>query len=216
MRPAAEARVIGPAGQVGQRVYALIDSGSDYTLAAPWMAMEVGIDINDGRETRVQVGGRPRPIRVLEATLQLCAPVIPESHEYDEENSLTWTAEVGFFESWEAPPVVAHPGTDRVLRSLHRDTESFRPSRCSRTSGPVPSALRRHPSRPDHESAGSAPVLRIRQAVGSNPTSPQNQAAGTLWATVAAVRWASSLRLMRCRALSTALVCRPSRSLISW
>jgi hypothetical protein len=104
MRPAAEARVIGPEGQVGQRVYALIDSGSDYTLAAPWMAMEVGIDINEGRETRVQVGGRARPIRVLEATLRLCAPPGLEHHECDEKNSLTWTAEVGFFESWEAPP----------------------------------------------------------------------------------------------------------------
>jgi hypothetical protein len=104
MRPAAEARVIGPTGRVGQKVYALIDSGSDYTLAAPWMAMEVGIDISEGRETRVQVGGRGRPIRVLDTTLRLCAPAAPQGHECDETNSLTWTAEVGFFESWEAPP----------------------------------------------------------------------------------------------------------------
>lgn len=68
------------------------------------MAMEVGIDIRQGRETRVQVGGQGRPIRVLEATLRLCAPTAPEGHECDGRDSLTWTAEVGFFESWEAPP----------------------------------------------------------------------------------------------------------------
>lgn len=50
MRPAAEARLVGPLGQ-GQKVFALFDSGSDYTLAAPWMAMEAGIDLELGTDT---------------------------------------------------------------------------------------------------------------------------------------------------------------------
>ncbi len=39
MRPAAEARLVGPSG-AGQKVFALFDSGCDSTLAAPWMAQE--------------------------------------------------------------------------------------------------------------------------------------------------------------------------------
>lgn len=104
MHPAAEARLVGPLGQ-GQKVFALFDSGSDYTLAAPWMAMEAGIDLEVGTETRVQVGGKPRGIRLVETTVRLCPPAYdPGGHPCDEEHSLSWTAEVGFFKNWEAPP----------------------------------------------------------------------------------------------------------------
>ncbi len=104
MRPAAEARLVGPWGQ-GQKVFALFDSGSDYTLAAPWMAMEVGIDIETGIEARVQVGGKPRGIRLVQTTVRLCPPTYNAGgHPCDEGHSLSWVAEVGFFTNWEAPP----------------------------------------------------------------------------------------------------------------
>lgn len=104
MRPAAEARLVGPTGP-GQKVFALFDSGSDYTLAAPWMAQEVGIDIEEGPQTRIQVGGEPRTIRLVTTTVRLCPPGHGVGgHPCDEEHSLSWTAEVGFFTKWEAPP----------------------------------------------------------------------------------------------------------------
>jgi hypothetical protein len=104
MRPAAEARLVGPQGP-GQKVFALFDSGSDYTLAAPWMALEVGISIQDGIEGRVQVGGKRRTIRLFDTTVRLCAPGhLAGSAPCGEGESLSWTAEVGFFTAWEAPP----------------------------------------------------------------------------------------------------------------
>lgn len=104
LRPAVEARLVGPHGD-GQKVFALIDSGSDYTLAAPWMALETGIDVDSGTETGVQVGGRARTIRLVEATIRLCPPTYdPGGHPCGESASLSWTAEIGFFTAWDAPP----------------------------------------------------------------------------------------------------------------
>ncbi|HSH61398.1 MAG TPA: hypothetical protein VK988_17500 [Acidimicrobiales bacterium] len=106
MRPAAEARLVGPLGQ-GQKVFALFDSGSDYSLAAPWMAMEVGVDLEACTKTHVQVGGKARGIRLAETTLRLCPPTTTHGaggHPCDDEYSLSWTAEVGFFTNWDAPP----------------------------------------------------------------------------------------------------------------
>lgn len=104
MRPAAEARLVGPWG-AGQKVFALFDSGSDYTLAAPWLGMAVGINLDDGIKARVQVGGERRTIRLVETTVRLCPPTHDAGgHPCDEHHSLQWTAEVGFFTQWQAPP----------------------------------------------------------------------------------------------------------------
>jgi hypothetical protein len=73
LRPLVEVRVRGPGG-ISNKYAALVDSGSDYTLAAPIVALEAGVDLRSGRQTAVQVGGGHRSISVVDTTLQLCDP----------------------------------------------------------------------------------------------------------------------------------------------
>ncbi|HEX2040070.1 MAG TPA: hypothetical protein VHF47_10110 [Acidimicrobiales bacterium] len=104
LRPLVETRVIGPAGP-SNKVGALIDSGSDYTLASPIVALEAGVDLRGGRRSSVRVGGAPRDILVLDVTVRLCDPQLADQDGgCDEDNSLEWSAEVGFFERWDDPP----------------------------------------------------------------------------------------------------------------
>lgn len=104
LRPLVEARIIGDATS-SNRVAALIDSGSDYTLAAPILALEAGIDTRSGIRTRVRVGGAPRDIAVVDATIRLCDPSLKDAEGgCAQSNAFEWEAEVGFFEKWDDPP----------------------------------------------------------------------------------------------------------------
>ena len=104
LRPLVEARIIGATAS-SNRVGALIDSGSDYTLAAPVLALEAKIDIRKGRSTRLRVGGASRDISVVDTTIRLCDPDLSEVDGGCEGgNALEWQAEVGFFEKWDDPP----------------------------------------------------------------------------------------------------------------
>ena len=104
LRPLVPVRVVGPGG-VSTRYEALIDSGSDYSLAAPVVAMEAGVDVRRGRETRLRIGGGLRDVDVCDVELRLCDPGLADADGGCEaSNSITWPAEVGFFRSWEDPP----------------------------------------------------------------------------------------------------------------
>ncbi len=103
LRPLVEARIIGSASS--NRVAALIDSGSDYTLAAPILAMEAGIDTREGTRTTLRIGGAVREISLVDATVRLCDPTLKDvDGGCEQENALEWLAEVGFFEKWDDPP----------------------------------------------------------------------------------------------------------------
>ena len=104
LRPLVEVRVVGPGGP-SNRHAALVDSGSDYTLAAPIVALEAAIDIAAGRSTTVRVGGASREISVVETSMRLCDPsFVGVEGGCEEDNSLSWKAEVGFFSRWDDPP----------------------------------------------------------------------------------------------------------------
>jgi hypothetical protein len=95
---------MGPGG-TSNRHAALIDSGSDYTLAATAVALEAAIDLESGRLTTVRVGGAVRDISVLETALRLCDPALKDADGgCEEDNALTWQADVGFFTAWHDPP----------------------------------------------------------------------------------------------------------------
>lgn len=103
LRPLVEARIVG--SEPSNRYAALIDSGSDYTLAAPILAMEAQIDTRAGRPTMVRVGGAAREISVVSTTIRLCDPSLSDVDGGCEgANALEWEAEVGFFERWDDPP----------------------------------------------------------------------------------------------------------------
>jgi hypothetical protein len=55
-RPLVEIRVIGPEG-VSDKVYALIDSGTEYTLMMRWVAQSIGARIEDG--SAIPLGTEP-------------------------------------------------------------------------------------------------------------------------------------------------------------
>ena len=104
LRPLVEARIIGSAAS-SNRVAALIDSGGDYTLAAPHLALEASIDLRKGASTVVRVGGAPREISVVDATIRLCDPTFAAvDGGCERSNSVEWQAEVGFFKRWDDPP----------------------------------------------------------------------------------------------------------------
>lgn len=129
LRPIVEARVLGPAGE-SSKYAALIDSGSDYTLAAPIVAMEAGIDLRNGRPTTLQVGGAAREIWVVDATLRLCDPALSEvDGGCESNNAIEWHTEVGFFERWHEPPFPMILGAGRFLRRLHCHVEPVHPGR---------------------------------------------------------------------------------------
>ena len=81
------------------RVLALVDSGSERTLAAPGLARAIGVDLSDAPETEIGIGGGRRQIRVAEVTLQLYQDVLDDDAPALDE----WRAEVGFFNVWEPP-----------------------------------------------------------------------------------------------------------------
>jgi hypothetical protein len=88
----------------GHRVLALVDSGSDHVLAAPWVARLIGVDPDEGRQTTIGVGGRFREVRFADVSIQLLPPggeLLRD--DYDPDAFVEWQAEVGFFREWEPP-----------------------------------------------------------------------------------------------------------------
>jgi hypothetical protein len=80
------------------RVAALVDSGSEHTLAAPLLARAIGVEPDDTREFTIGIGGGARLVQPASVTIELYP-------ELDSEGSplTSWEAEVGFFKTWEPP-----------------------------------------------------------------------------------------------------------------
>lgn len=98
LRPVVVVRLVGPAGEAPVRVIALVDSGSEHTLATPMLARAVGIDPDPATETQIGIGGKRRDVRFADVQMQLFS-----SSDGDDEPLVTWDTEIGFFNRWEPP-----------------------------------------------------------------------------------------------------------------
>ncbi len=86
-RPVTAIRLTGPAG--ARPFDGLIDSGSDDTVFDEAIAAALGIDLRRASAMLVQLAGRPQPVRVRFASVELrITDGLQETYE--------WTAVVGF------------------------------------------------------------------------------------------------------------------------
>lgn len=106
-----------------QKVEALIDSGSEHTLCAPWIARALGLDLGDAfRELPLGIGGNTLTARFLDVSLRIYAPQ-PNGNEFFE-----WQTEVGFVDEWRPPwqILLGQVGfLDRFTVTMHRGAQAF-------------------------------------------------------------------------------------------
>ncbi|MBW3638948.1 MAG: retropepsin-like domain-containing protein [Actinobacteria bacterium] len=93
MRPVVPLTVVGT--QVATPVLALVDSGCEHVLVAPWVAVDAGLDADrSDRQILLGIGGEPVTVRFVDAQLRL-HPDGGDDSEYAE-----WEAEVGVVKHW--------------------------------------------------------------------------------------------------------------------
>ncbi len=95
LRPALEVTLVGSLGQ--QKVLALVDSGGEHTLAAPFLSRTIGVDPDPNRELSLGIGGGSQLVRFTDVMLRISPPGAA-ADEFEE-----WQAEVGFFNKWTPP-----------------------------------------------------------------------------------------------------------------
>lgn len=129
LRPVVTVRLAGERTS-DQNVVALVDSGSDYVLAAPWIAQDIGVTPDPSRELLLQVGGHTRRVRFADVTIHLLPPSF-EIHQggYDEDQVRSFDAEVGFFLEWKSPPWMVVLGQrgffDKFTLTMSRHSQSL-------------------------------------------------------------------------------------------
>lgn len=103
---------------------ALVDSGSERTLAAPALARELQLDLDSVPSTRLGIGGAPRRVRFADVEVEIFRDLLS-----DPEDCLdSWTARVGFFDTWEPPwgVVLGQVGFfDRFTVTFGRNVPAF-------------------------------------------------------------------------------------------
>lgn len=76
LRPVVLIRMAG--ARVGEHnVAALVDSGCDHVVAAPWVAQDIGVTPDSSRQIRVRIGGASRTVRFADVSLHLLPPEAP-------------------------------------------------------------------------------------------------------------------------------------------
>lgn len=98
LRPVVATRLVG-SDHGSPRATALVDSGSERTLAAPGFARSIGQDLSNAVEVEIGIGGQLRRVRFAEVTVQLYESVLDD----DAPPLAEWRCDVGFFSAW-APP----------------------------------------------------------------------------------------------------------------
>ena len=93
LRPVVPIVVSGAQPHDAARVLALLDSGSERTLAAPGIARQIGVTPDPDRRIALGVGGAIRNVRFADVTLRLHSLLDPSEQ-------VEWQAEVGFIEEW--------------------------------------------------------------------------------------------------------------------
>jgi hypothetical protein len=94
LRPVVQVTMVA---QEEQRVYALVDSGSEHTLSGMGHARLIGAEPDPGREMTIGVGGAWRTARFADIRLRLAPPGGAPADEVE------WVATVGFFTQWDPP-----------------------------------------------------------------------------------------------------------------
>ncbi len=97
LRPVVAVRLHGES-EAPTKVAALVDSGSEHTLAAPLLARAIGIEPDESREFTIGIGGGARLVRPAQVTIELYPRL-----DTDDPPLTTWDTEVGFFATWEPP-----------------------------------------------------------------------------------------------------------------
>jgi hypothetical protein len=93
LRPVVPIVLAGDAPHEAARVLALIDSGSERTLAAPGIARQIGVTPDPDRRIALGVGGAIRQVRFADVTLRMQSLADPKEQ-------VEWQADVGFIEEW--------------------------------------------------------------------------------------------------------------------
>jgi len=97
---------------------ALVDSGAEHILAAPWLADDAAVDLTHPKyKTQLGIGGGNPLVQFVDMTMRLQQP------SGDDDDYIEWEVEVGFVEYWRAPwPVLLgqHGFFDRFSVSMHR------------------------------------------------------------------------------------------------
>lgn len=74
---------------------ALVDSGCEHVLAAPWLVNAVGLDLDSShRRIDLGIGGDTVEVRFLDLTMRLHPP------DGGDDDYVAWQAEVGFPRHW--------------------------------------------------------------------------------------------------------------------
>jgi hypothetical protein len=122
LRPVAPVRIIDHG--TTPRVAALVDSGSERTLASPTLARAAGVDLRQAPEGLLHIGGGVRQVRFATVRLELYGDLLDD----EAESLLSWDAEVGFFDRWYPPWAMVLGGVgffDRFTVALHRAAAAF-------------------------------------------------------------------------------------------
>lgn len=116
MRPIVPITLVGT--DVAPTSLALVDSGCEHVLAAPWLANAVGVDLGTShRRIDLGIGGETVEVRFLDLLVRLHPP------DGDDDDYIEWQAEVGFLGHWRPtwPIVVGQVGfMDKVTVSMSR------------------------------------------------------------------------------------------------
>jgi hypothetical protein len=123
LRPAVAVRLATSTSRT-PKVMALVDGGSERTLAAPWMARALNVDLGDAIEGPIGIGGGPRRVRFTSARIELFEHQLGE----DEDPIATWDADIGFLTSWEPQwgMVLGQRGLfDQFTVTMHRHAQAL-------------------------------------------------------------------------------------------
>jgi hypothetical protein len=103
---------------------ALVDSGSEHTLASPALARALNFNVEDGVQGNIGIGGGFRPVAFTTVHLELYKEVFRSGQTPLSE----WDAEVGFLRSWEPPWAVLLGQVgffDQFTVTLHRSAHAL-------------------------------------------------------------------------------------------
>jgi len=122
LRPLVEVSLVGKV-PMEQKPFALVDSGSEHTLAAPWVARAIQVDIDSASRTMpLGIGGETVTVSFLDVRLRLHPPG-GSLNQFVE-----WGAEVGFVHHWRPSwsVLLGQVGfLDRFTVTMHRGAQTL-------------------------------------------------------------------------------------------
>ena len=99
LRPLVEVRVIGPVDD--ERAFALVDSGTEYTLIQRWIAQAIGIDGDHDQEIPLGIAGETLRVSPADVDFSFGPSTVGENQW------ARWSTTVGVVDHWKAQwPIV--------------------------------------------------------------------------------------------------------------